>query len=121
MKDQPTSYFTLFASASTLICCGLPSLFVVVGAGASFATLVSTFPLLVEISRYKTYIFLGAFVMLCITGYVNYRASKLPCPINVGVGKQCIQTRESSRYIYYFSVSLFLFSSTVTYILPRFF
>jgi hypothetical protein len=119
MKEVPTNYFTLFASASTLICCGLPSLFVLIGAGASFATLVSTFPLLIEISRFKQYIFLGAFIMLCVTGYVNYRTSRLPCPIDVDIANKCMQTRRISRYIYYFSISLFMFALTITYILPQ--
>ena len=121
MKDNSTNYLTLFASASTLLCCGLPSLFVLVGAGASFASLVSAFPLLIEISRYKVYISVGAFIIICLAGYVNYKTSKASCPIDIDVAKKCMQTRKRSRYIYYFSVTLFLFASTVTYILPRLF
>ena len=121
MKDDLTNYFTLFASASTLICCGLPSLFVLVGAGASFATLVTTFPLMIEISKYKVYISLGAFIMICLAGYVNYRTRKLPCPIDTAAAKTCMQTRKRSRLIYYFSIVLFVSASTLTYVLPRVF
>ena len=121
MKDDSTNYLTLFASASTLICCGLPSLFVLVGAGASFATLVGAFPLLIEISKYKIYISVVAFIMICLAGYVNYKTSKAACPIDRSVAKKCMQSRKRSRYIYYISVTLFLFASTITYILPRVF
>ena len=121
MKDDFTNYFTLFASASTLICCGLPSLFVLVGAGASFATLVSAFPLLIEISRYKVYISLGALIMICLAGYVNYRTSKAPCPIDTTAAIICMQTRKRSRLIYYFSIALFVPASMLTYVLPRVF
>ena len=121
MKDDSANYLTLFTSASALICCGLPSLFILVGAGASFATLVSAFPLLIEISRYKVYISVGALIMLFLAGYVNYKTSKAPCPIDITAAKKCIQTRKRSRLIYYFSVALFLSASTVTYILPRVF
>ena len=35
MQDKSANLLSLFASSSTLICCGLPSLFIVIGAGGS--------------------------------------------------------------------------------------
>jgi hypothetical protein len=65
---KTASLFSLFASSSTLICCALPALFVALGAGASFASLVSTVPFLITLSIYKLQITSLAFVMLVIAG-----------------------------------------------------
>ena len=44
MQDKSANFLSLFASSSTLICCALPSLFIAIGAGASFASLITVFP-----------------------------------------------------------------------------
>ena len=48
MEDKSVNFLSLFASSSTLICCALPAMFVALGAGASFAALVTNFPFLIE-------------------------------------------------------------------------
>jgi mercuric ion transport protein len=47
------SYFSLFTSLSTLLCCALPSLLVLFGLGASVASMLSFFPWLTALSRHK--------------------------------------------------------------------
>ena len=37
MFDRSANLISLFASSSTLICCALPAVFIVIGAGATFA------------------------------------------------------------------------------------
>ena len=56
VNEKAANFFALFASSSTLVCCALPAIFVGLGAGASFASLVSTFPFLITLSQYKLYI-----------------------------------------------------------------
>ena len=73
MEDKSANFLSLFASSSTLICCALPSLFVVIGAGASFANLLTVFPFLIVLSQYKIYITMFALVMIVFAGYVNYK------------------------------------------------
>ena len=73
VNEKAANFFALFASSSTLVCCALPAIFVALGAGASFASLVSTFPFLIILSQYKLYITFFALVMLLIAGYSNYR------------------------------------------------
>jgi mercuric ion transport protein len=51
------SYFSLFTSLSTLFCCALPSLLVLVGLGATVASALSALPWLVTLSRYKVWSF----------------------------------------------------------------
>jgi hypothetical protein len=120
MQDKSANFLSLFASSSTLICCALPSLFVVIGAGASFANLITVFPFLIVLSQYKLYITMFALVMIIFAGYVNYKTYYMPCPTDPELGKLCMQTRKKSRYIYYISIVLFIFATIFTYLVPKF-
>ena len=120
MDDKTTNFISLFASSSTLICCALPAIFVVLGAGASFASLITVFPFLITLSQYKLYITLFALIMLALAGYINYKTLYMPCPADPELGRACMETRKKSRYLYYTSVSIFLFATIFTYIVPRF-
>ena len=82
MNDKTANFFSLFASSSTLICCALPAVFVLLGAGASFASLLSVFPFLIILSQYKLAITAAAFAMIVVAGYVNYKTYYMPCPID---------------------------------------
>ena len=119
MQNKSANFLSLFASSSTLICCALPSLFVVIGAGASFASLISVFPFLIVLSQYKSWITMFALLIIFIAGYVNYKTYYMPCPADPELGKVCMKTRKQSRYVYYFSVVLFIFATTFTYIIPK--
>ena len=118
MKDKTANFFSLFASSSTLICCALPSLFVALGAGASFASLITHIPFLISLSHYKIQITFFALVMILMAGFVNYKTYYMPCPADPELGRLCLQTRKRSRTIYYASVSIFLFATIFTYIVP---
>lgn len=50
-------YFSLFASLGTLLCCALPSLLVLVGLGATAASILAALPWLVTLSRHKGWVF----------------------------------------------------------------
>ena len=120
MEDKSANFLSLFASSSTLICCALPALFVALGAGASFAILVSSFPFLIVLSQYKIEISLAAFAMIVIAGYINYKTYYMPCPADPELGRTCMQTRKRSRVLYYFSVAIFIFATVFTYLVPSF-
>ena len=51
------NYFSLFSSFSTLICCALPSVLVLLGMGTTVASLLSAAPWLVCLSRHKIWTF----------------------------------------------------------------
>jgi hypothetical protein len=64
------NYFSLFSSFSTLICCALPSVLVLLGMGTAVASILSAAPWLVSFSRHKVWTFgiagiliAGSFVM----------------------------------------------------------
>jgi mercuric ion transport protein len=64
------SYFSLFTSLGTLLCCALPSLLVLAGLGASVASLLSAAPWLVSLSRHKPWTF-GISGTLIAASFVN--------------------------------------------------
>lgn len=57
-------YLSLFTSVGTLLCCALPSLFILFGLGAAVASTLTQFPWLVALSRHKTWVFALSGVMI---------------------------------------------------------
>lgn len=66
------NYFSLFTSFSTLICCALPSVLVLLGMGATVASVLSAAPWLVSLSRHKIWIFSSAGVMISLSFVMTY-------------------------------------------------
>lgn len=64
------SYFSLFTSVGTLLCCALPSLLVLFGLGASVAAMLSFLPWLVTLSRHKQWTFAVSGFLIAV-GFVN--------------------------------------------------
>jgi mercuric ion transport protein len=52
-KSAWLSYVSRFTSLSTLLCCALPSLLVLVGPGATVASMLSALPWLVTLSHHR--------------------------------------------------------------------
>src|SRR5437016_11513304 len=63
-------YLSLFTSLGTLLCCALPALLVLVGLGATVASVVSSAPWLITLSRHKNWTF--AIAGLLITANFFY-------------------------------------------------
>ena len=119
-SNQLVNYLSLFASSGTIVCCALPALLVAIGAGAALSSLIALFPQLVILSIYKIYIFIGAFVMLIISGVMQYRARNLPCPADKKQAAACNRTRKISLFIYFASVGVFIIGFLFAFILPLF-
>jgi mercuric ion transport protein len=64
------SYFSLFTSFGTLLCCALPSLLVLAGLGTSVASMLSAAPWLVSLSHHKSWTF-GISAVLIAASFVN--------------------------------------------------
>ena len=101
------TWFSIFTSASTLLCCALPALLVALGAGAALATVVGVVPQIVWVSEHKTLVFVGAGVMLAVAGYLQYRARFLPCPADAGLAAACSRQRRVSNVIYFVSLAIY--------------
>jgi mercuric ion transport protein len=66
------NYFSLFSSFSTLICCALPSILVLLGMGTTVASLLSAAPWLVSFSRHKTWTFGTAGTLIALSFLMTY-------------------------------------------------
>lgn len=66
------NYFSLFSSFSTLICCALPSVLVLLGMGTAVASLLSAAPWLVTLSRHKIWTFSIAGTLIACSFVMTY-------------------------------------------------
>mgnify|MGYP001067858575 FL=1 len=112
------SFLSLFTSTGTILCCALPALLVTIGAGAALSSLISTFPQIVWVSKYKEYIFTAAFILIILSGYLQWQARKLPCPADKLLAAQCMKARKLSLVIYFVSVVILIIGFTFAFVLP---
>ena len=117
-RPQWMVFLSLFTSASTLVCCALPALFVSLGMGAVLAGLVSDVPQLVWMSHHKGLTFGTAAIMLAASGGMIWRGQYLPCPIEPRLRHACMRGRKVSLVIYVISVILFLTGYAFAFLLP---
>jgi hypothetical protein len=108
-RGRAVGYLSLFASIGTLVCCALPSLLVLLGFGAAVASVLTSVPWLVTLSRHKDWVFAAAALALVGNAYLTYRV--LPrwtrtCPPNAR--EACEQARRWSRGTLIASVVVFL-------------
>jgi len=66
------NYFSLFGSFSTLICCALPSVLVLLGLGTTVASILSAAPWLVSFSRHKVWTFSIAGALIACSFVMTY-------------------------------------------------
>jgi len=118
------SVAALFSSFTTIFCCFLPALFVTLGAGASFATLISAVPQLIWFSEHKGIVFLGGAFLLLISGFFQWRARYASCPIDPKLAEGCTTARNWSRGIFLLAVSFYslgaLFAFVIPYVVEKF-
>jgi hypothetical protein len=102
------SFLSLFTSLSTLLCCALPALLITLGLGAVMAGLVSNFPIIITLSKYKIWLFLAAGFLLIASGILLKRANNMPCPADKNKAYACIRLRKINKIIYILSLTAFL-------------
>ena len=100
---QIFSWFTLFASSGTLICCALPILLVILGMGATVAALSSAFPFLIVLSQHKIWVFILSGLMLVLSAWFIYRPDR-SCPTDPQQAKICNTIKVWNTRIYWFSI-----------------
>jgi hypothetical protein len=114
------SYLLLFTSLSTLLCCALPSLLVLVGLGATVASIVTELPTLVFLSHHKNWVFAIAGVLIASNFlYVYVVAPRLQarsgaCRPN---DPACQTAGRMSRIILWFSGVVYLIGFFSAYLL----
>jgi len=108
----------LVLCSSTLVCCALPALLVLLGAGSVLATALSWWPGLAVLSEQKEVVFGLAAAALVIAGLTLWRSARLPCPTNPREAHRCRQRRRQAQAIYGLSCSLFAIGSIAAFVLP---
>ena len=119
-SNKLVNYLALFTSTGTIFCCALPALLVSIGAGAALSSLISIFPQLIILSIYKIPIFIGAFIILIISGMMQYQTRSMPCPADKEQAYACMQARKVSMIIYVASVGIFIVGLLFAIIIPFF-
>lgn len=110
-------FATLFLSLSTLICCALPALFVMVGAGATFASLLGVFPQLIWFSEHKGIVFIVAGVLLFAN--LAMRTFVPPqCPADPRLAAECARAQRISTVVLYVSLVAYLIGGFFAFIAP---
>jgi len=113
------SYFSLFTSLSTLLCCALPSLLVLFGLGTSVASALSFMPWLVTLSRHKQWTFSVSGVLIALS-FVNmyYVAPRLrPAECNPDHPSTCEDTSRVSKVLLWVSAVVYVVGVFVAYVL----
>jgi mercuric ion transport protein len=112
------SYLSLFTSLSTLLCCALPSLLVLVGLGASVGTMLSTLPWLVTLSKHKRWTF-GVSGALIVLSFLNMYliAPKLRAQACDPSTPACDQASRMSKIILWGSAGIYSVGFFVAYAL----
>src|SRR5271168_779902 len=95
------AFLSLFTSLSTLLCCALPALFVVLGLGAAFAGLVGNVPQLIWLSENKLWLFGMGAILLVAGGGLQWQARARVCPTDAALADACSTTRDWSRVTYF--------------------
>lgn len=115
--NRIVSFLSLFSSASTLLCCALPALFVSLGFGAAFAGLVTNIPQLIWLSEHKIPLFVVGGLLLGFGAVLQWRSSQLTCPVGVEFDIACKKTKDWSGSLYYISVVIYLVGAFFAFVL----
>ena len=103
--DTTVNWLALFASTGTLVCCALPIILVTLGLGATVAALTSSFPFLITLSLYKTWVFAGSGAMLGFSGWLMYRPGRA-CPTDPDLARACNTAQVWNQRVFWTSMTI---------------
>jgi mercuric ion transport protein len=112
------SYFSLFTSLGTLLCCALPSVLVLFGLGASVASMLSFLPWLVTLSRHKQLTFAVSGLMIAL-GFLNVYAvaPRLKTTTCEPGEDACGEASKASKVVLWLSSAIYLVGFFAAYVL----
>ena len=112
------SYFSLFTSMSTLLCCALPSLLVLAGLGASVGSMLSMLPWLVTLSKHKAWTFGVSGVLIALSFLDMYFiAPRFPNQACDPETKACDEASRISKILLWCSGAIYVVGFFVAYAL----
>lgn len=114
---QAAALSLVFCSC-TLVCCALPALLVLLGAGSVLASLLSWFPGLIVFSQQKGLVFALAGLTLAMAGVALLRSARLPCPSDPQEARRCRRRLRQARWLYGVSCTAFTIGLIAAFVLP---
>ncbi|MDQ6677246.1 MAG: hypothetical protein M3Z09_08110 [Acidobacteriota bacterium] len=121
LRGGVLNYLSLFTSFGTLLCCALPSLLVLVGLGATVASVLSAVPWLVSLSHHKHWVFIVAGLLITSSFvYAYWIAPKLQAKIAACDSSNSGACRTASRLsevVLWCSALLYLIGCFTAYLL----
>jgi mercuric ion transport protein len=112
------NYFSLFTSLSTLLCCALPSLLVLLGLGATVASALSTLPWLVTLSHHKVWTFSISGLLIALS-FLNtyYLAPRFRRACAADDPNACADVSKMSRVLLWVSAGIYALGFFVAFVL----
>jgi len=107
IKPRKWGWIILFTSASTLLCCALPILFVILGMGSVVASVASNFPILITLSMHKSWVFAVSGLLLLISGWLLYRPGRY-CPADPVLAEQCEMSYKWNLRLFWVSAFIWI-------------
>lgn len=115
-RGKIISFFALFGSTSTLLCCALPAALAAVAGGAAVGTMISAFPWLILLSRHKAWLFLGSGLLILFNVILVFRPKgKVACSIAGGNG--CEVAGSFQKWITWIAMAFYAISVFIAYAL----
>ena len=120
-KQLITPSLSLLTSLSTFTCCALPVLLVTIGMGASLTGLLSIFPWIITISKFKIFIFLIAGILLLVSFFFFFKERNASCPADPIQAKICLKLKTFNRVILIISSILYFIGFFFAFIAEKIF
>jgi mercuric ion transport protein len=121
-EHRVLGYLSLFTSVGTLVCCALPSLLVLLGLGATVASVLAAAPWLVTLSQHKEWVFATSALLTAGNFYYVYRlaprllAKRGACETDDPAA--CGRASRTSRGLLWVSALLLAVGFAVAYLVP---
>ena len=113
-------YLSLFSSLGTLLCCALPSLLVLLGLGATVASVLSSALWLVALSRHRNLVFAVAGALIAMNIFYSRTVGLKAAQCGIG-DDACAKAARLNRVLLWISVTFYGIGFAMAYLLGPFF
>ena len=110
---------SLITSISMCICCALPAFLLLLGGGPILVSMFSTFPKLLLLEKYSVLLFIVSGTLITASGIIKWKNRNYICPAAPGAEQSCRKLNCFNRYLYIFTIIIFLIGAFTTFILPK--
>lgn len=112
------SVAALLGSMTTIVCCFLPAVFVTLGFGAAFASLIGAFPQLVWLSEHKGWVFGGGAIVIFVAGVIQWRTRYAACPLDPKLAEGCMTAKSWSKRVLFLALTFYALGFLFAFVLP---